>query len=72
MRFENYQFMNIDRIPRPPPGAAGAERAEETEKAAAAEKAATLPPRKHGTYYRRDVGAVALLLPVEETNLSHI
>ena len=32
----------------------------------------SLPPRAHGTYFRRDVGAVALLLPVEETNLLHI
>ena len=31
-----------------------------------------LPPRSHGSYFRRDVGAVALLLPVEKTNLSHI
>ncbi len=31
-----------------------------------------LPQRTHGTYFRRDVGAVALLLPVEETNLAHI
>ncbi len=31
-----------------------------------------LPLRQHGSYYRRDVGAVALLLPVEQTNLAHI
>ena len=40
--------------------------------AAEAEREKPLPPRSHGTYFRRDVGAVALLLPVEHTNLAHI
>ena len=40
--------------------------------AAGKEGGESLPPRSHGTYFRRDVGAVTLLLKVEETNLSHI
>ncbi len=53
----------LRRPPSPSDGAAAA---------TAPKPTPTLPPRQHGSYYRRDVGAVALLLPVEQTNLAHI